>query len=215
MPASLDREIDRLVGTRVRIHADGRTYEGWLQSFDRDPSTVLLRDVERADGEQFDSILAAEPDLVEALTDVTPIEHVPVTSLEPSKYDAREYDPAAVEIRPEIAQQVREICLSGTLSSFPVVNRVTTEHYEILSGHRRITAARHLEYERVPVRITDLDEWEATRRFVYEHFPFPSERPDRPPELYTDEEMAESLELLQEDWPEERLRRLLPLQGVV
>lgn len=194
------------LGERVRVHTPSHEYEGWARAWNHEPPALVLNDVERGDGERLDTVVVQEIVSAEQLGPVESIERVPVDDVYPSPYSAREHE--------ELSSGVRETHLRGHLISYPTATE-TEDGYELLGGHRRFNTAKHAGLDALPVRLLDLDPWEATRRFVYEHFPLPGERDDRASELYTDEEIARSLDRLRDDWPDETLRELPQLRPFV
>jgi hypothetical protein len=69
-------------------------------------------------------------------------------------------------------------------------------------------AARRAELVDLPVRVVELDEWEATRQFVDEYIPIQggSKRG-----MYGQEEIDRTIARLRKRWPDDRFRELLAL----
>lgn len=211
MPESaFDWWVERtFMGTRVRVISANNTYEGWGRIWKEDKQAILLYDAEREDGERFDSVTVHDPVAVECLDEVKPIQDVPLEKIRSSPYDVRNEDALSdTGSLSKPASRIREIRLGGNLFSYPVVRTVGEDEYELVSGHRRTAAARCAKLETLPVRVYDLDDWEATCRFVFEHLPFPSQRPDQPGELYSEEKIPKALARLRERWSDEKLKEL-------
>jgi hypothetical protein len=62
--------------------------------------------------------------------------------------------------------------------------------------------------DEIAVRVLDLDDWEAARKFVDEHIPIEGgdERG-----MYSQEEIDHAIARLREEWTDDRLRELTPL----
>lgn len=189
----------RFNGSRVRVTTESHVYEGWARTWNHDQPSLMLYDAERDDGERFNVVVVNRFTSVEQLGAVEPIEVVSVDDIEPSPYSARTHD--------EVTSHVREARFRGHMLTYPTVHR-RSEKYEVLGGHRRVNTAKRAGLDSLPVRVLDLTEWGAACRFVFEHFPLPSEHDDRGSELYTDDEIARSLDLLRDRWSDDRLREL-------
>jgi hypothetical protein len=102
-------------------------------------------------------------------------------------------------------KQTRE---RGHLLTFPAVRPLSDGEYETVGGHKRMEAARRAELDELAVRVLDLDDWEAARKFVDEHVPIEGgdERG-----MYSQEEIDHAIARLREEWTDDRLRELTPL----
>jgi hypothetical protein len=94
------------------------------------------------------------------------------------------------------------------LLTFPVVRPLSNGAYETVGGHNRVEAARRAGLDKLPVRVLELNDWAAARRFVDEHIPIEGgdER-----NMYGQDGIDYALTQLREEWPDERLRELTPL----
>jgi hypothetical protein len=189
-------------GTRVRVHTDDYTYEGWCRMFHYDQHAVLLYDVERDDGEAVGPVTVSEPETIERIEPGGPIRKIDVDAIQRSPYDAREYDD------PDHQEFVKETRERGHLLTFPAVRPLPDSGFETVGGHRRMEAARRAGLKELPVRVLDLDDWGAAQQFVDEHIPIEGgdER-----NMYGQEAIDTALDQLREEWPDERLRELTPL----
>jgi hypothetical protein len=190
-------------GTHVRVHTDNFTYEGWCRMFHYDQHAVLLYDVERDDGEEVGPVTVNEPETIERIEAGGPIREIPVDAIRPSPYDAREYD------TPDHQEFVKETRDRGHLLTFPAVRPLSNGEYETVGGHKRMEAARRAGLNELPVRVLDLDDWEAARRFVDEHIPVQGANERN---MYGQESIDHALAQLREEWADDRLRELTPLK---
>lgn len=195
---------DTFRGTRVRVVADARTYEGYAGRVDYDDHSLFLYNAERDDGEQLGAVLLSEPTTVERLTPMAPIEEISVGKIAPSPYSTRSM---ADDAHQQFIKQTRE---RGHLLTYPTVRPVAAadHEYEVVSGHRRFDTAQQARLDTIAVRIAALDAWEAIERFVDEHVPYGN---DNNQYMYTQSEIDETIARLREDWPIEKLRELTPL----
>lgn len=206
---ALDEEFR---GTRVRVHTSEFAYEGWARMWHYDQHAILLHDVTRDDGEQFGAVTIDEPETVERLKSTGTIQSVTVEAIHPSPYSVRDHDD------PDHRQFVRQTRERGHLLTFPTVRPLAAkkvEHedgneYETVGGHRRVEAARRANLTELPVRVADLDDWGATKRFVDEHIPI-QDADERGNGLYSREEIDQALARLREAWPDEKLRDITTL----
>ena len=189
-------------GTLVRVHTDEYTYEGWCRMFHYNQHAILLYDVKRNDGEEVGPVTINEPETIERIETGAPIREIPVSAIRPSPYNAREYD------TPDHKTFVKDTRDRGHLLTFPAVRPTSDSGYETVGGHKRMEAARRAGLDDVPVRVLDLDDWEATRKFVDEHIPV--ERGDER-NMYSQEEIDQALTELLSRWDSDRLRELTPL----
>ena len=195
-------------GTRVRVHTSTHTYEGWARMWHYDQHAILLYDAVRDDGEQIGPVTINEPETVERLDSKGPIREITVDAIRPSPYSARDHD------NPDHQQFAKQTRQRGHLLTFPDVRPLTEgeedseTEYETVGGHKRVEAARRAGLDTLPVRVLDLDDWEATRRFVDEHIPIQGGDERR---MYSQKEIDHALAQLREEWPDDRLRELVPL----
>lgn len=199
---------------QVRVHTAEHTYEGWCRIWNYHGLAILLDDAERDDGTHIGAVVIREPTTVERLTEMSPIEAVPLAAIVPSPYEVRDYDEVALA---SFARDIRE--RDAIPAPYPAVRPVADDKYELVSGHRRVAAVRQLEWDTLPVRILDCSDWEATRRFVAEHIPLPQDRESAAEEgdtesddsrgkWYSEAEINQTVEGLRSDWSTERLHNL-------
>ena len=189
-------------GTLVRVHTADSTYTEWCRMFHYSQHAVLLYDVTRDDGEEVGPVTISEPETIERIETDDQILEIPVEAIRPSPYSAREFDTPDHQ---EFVKQTRE---RGHLLTFPAVRRVSDGEFETVSGHKRMEAARRAGLEELPVRLLELDDWGAARRFVDEHISIEGgdER-----NMYGQQGIDHALAPLREEWPDDRLRELTPL----
>lgn len=200
-----DQIDDEFRGRRVRVQSPTGVYEGWLQIRGYNDRAALLFDAER-DGEHVGTVVVNEITAYERVGGDGPtVERVAVESIVPSPYSQRTFETA------NFRQYVREIRERGHLTSFPVVRPRADGQFELVSGHRRFEAARSAGLEAVPVRIVEMDDWEATVAFVDEHVPSGERElrnaPDTYSEWYPPEKLEALMDRLREDWSEQQLRQ--------
>lgn len=196
------------IGRYVRVCGDDHSYKGWCFMVDTDSSSVLLYDAERDDGKQFSDVFVSNASAIECLSGEKQIRTVDIELVRPSPYSVREYDDTHVR------GYSRWFRSWGHLVNFPEVRPIHHEEYEyeIVSGHRRLKAAKKAGFDELQVQIVDVDEWEATRQFVDEHIPLPYERDKDGHGYYSDEDIEATLEIMLERWPSEELRKLDALE---
>ncbi len=164
-----------------------------------------MYDAERDDGEHVGAVTLSNPETVERLPPMEPIEEVRVADIAPSPYTHRSMDDAAHE---KFVKLTRE---RGHLLTYPTVRPVAEEQrehdraYEVVAGHRRFETAQRADLETIAVRVADLDAWEAVERFVDDHVAIQGgdER-----HMYGQEEIDRMLARLREDWADDRLREI-------
>lgn len=196
-------------GTRVRVQAAGHTYEGWARIWEYSEQRLVLYDAVRDGDEQLGAVTLRKPTVVERLTPSAPIETVPVDAIIESPYSTRTFGD---DDQREFVKVTRE---RGHLLTFPTVrplndNTRTVEgaDYEIAVGHRRINTARKAGLGTLPVRIRELDDWEAVQWFVDDHIPLPNANESG---MYSRSEIDRAIPKLRERWPDEKLLSLDPL----
>jgi hypothetical protein len=200
---------DTFRGVRVRVHTDEHTYEGWCGRWHYNEHGMIVYDAERDDGEQMGAVTLSNPEVVERLSPMEPIEEVRVADIAPSPYTYRSMDD------PDHQQFIKETRERGHLLTYPTVRRVADNEqrdhecaYEVVAGHRRFDTARKAGLDTIAVRVTDLDAWEAVERFVDDHVPIQGgdER-----YMYGQQEIDRMLARLRKDWSDDRLREIAVL----
>lgn len=196
---------DTFRGVQVRVETDSHTYEGRGGRWEYDSHAFLIYDATREDGTQLGATLINNPETVDRLDPMAPIEDVSVAAIAPSPYSARRMDDTSQQ---EFIKQVRE---RGHLLTYPTVRPVDTpDHaYEVVAGHRRFDAAQQADLDVLAVRVADLTAWDAVERFVDDHIPIEggNER-----HMYSQQEIHATIAQLREEWPVEKLRELSPLR---
>jgi hypothetical protein len=189
-------------GTYVRVHTSAHTYERWAREWHYDQHAILLYDAVRDDGEEVGPVTINEPETVARIESGGPIREIAVDAIQPSPYNAREYD------NPDHQQFVKQTRERGHLLTFPPVRPVSEDEYETVGGHKRMEAVRRAGLDEIAVRVLDLDDWEAARKFVDEHIPIEGgdERG-----MYGQEEIDHAIGRLRKEWPDDCLRELTPL----
>lgn len=200
---------DRFRAEKAIVRRGDDVVYGWVRMWHYNQPVVVLdgavRMGEEADGDEYiGTIFIAEPDSVE--TDRGPqseVREIPPNKAQPSPYTQRVYDD------PDFHTYVRRVRKRGHLGSFPTV-RDGDDGYEIVSGHKRIEAAKRAGLGEVPVYVAEMDDWEAAVRFIDEHIPV-SEYELRDGETgghrgwYREEDAIDALEEMVEDWGEEKV----------
>ncbi len=183
------KSLEPLRGKRVRVVSnDGRVRVGYLERVHYQDRHVVLRDAhDPTAGERLGRSFVSHVDTIDTLDETDEIRVVDVAAVRPSPYHVREFD-AAENI--SYINQVRE---RGYVGSWPVV-RETADGLELLAGHKRLWVCRQADLDEHPVRVVDVDDWDAARRFVFDHFP-----------QYSDGQIEQSLEELIDDWGTERV----------
>lgn len=182
--------------------ADGREYEGWVETIHPKYQHVILRDATNVSRDRdAGRVFVRQVDTIEELESGRPIERVALDDIEPAPYNVRDLDPAAKDTREFIAT-IRD---RGFVESYPVVRpHPDGDGYQIVEGHRRVAAAIEAGLDTHPVAIDDeLDDWELTRRFITEHLPDESQVRDDVStcdNCYDDDETEAAIGRLRADW---------------
>lgn len=202
---------DGFLGQKVRVRSSERSYVGWCRMASVDRTSVLLYDAEREDGQRFSDVFVDDVRSIECLSGERSIRSINVNRLRPSPYSVREYSDE------NVLGYARWYRFWTHPITFPIVRPISDEtyDYEVVSGHRRLKAAKHAGFGEIPVQIAEMDDWEATRRFADEHIPLPHERDADDHGYYSDEDVEKALALLLEDWSPEELREIVSLEPYV
>jgi hypothetical protein len=208
-------EVDDIFrGARVRVHVSEHTYEGWARLWHYTQPAIVFYSAVRDDGEHLGAVTIDDPEIIERLDSQGTIKEVPVAAVANSPYSVREPDGTDHK---RFVKLTRE---RGHLLTFPTVQSIerneenraskdTTDHeYEVVSGHRRVAAARRASLETIAVRVRGLNDWEAVEHFVDDHIPI---REANENDLYSQQEIEQAIARLRADWPDERLLDLGPL----
>jgi len=162
---ALQKSVRKLRGRKVRVVAnDGREFIGWLERVSNG-GHLVLRDAEDVDAR--DRVDPAHIRAVKSVVGVEPdgrVERIAVDEIAPAPYHARKFD------RSENRKYIEEVRNDGWTGSFPVV-RPTTDGLEVVEGHKRLWVAEQAGLKDHPVRIVDVDDWAAARRFAADHLP--------------------------------------------
>ena len=90
---------------------------------------------------------------------------VPLASIDPSPYHARNFSAA------ENRDYIDEIAQRGHPDPVPTVRPTVDGGYEILNGHKRIWASHVAGLEAIPVSILPLDHYRAAKYWAQRHLP--------------------------------------------
>jgi hypothetical protein len=198
-----DAAEDSFRNQRVCVHTDDGAYTGLLQLFNYNDRAVLLRDVTTPSGDTTPTALVRNPRAIEHDRETIDRETVtvPVEDIVPQPYSVRDFDD------PGFAAFVRRLRRDGTLANLPLVRPLNDHHdaaYQIVSGHKRLQALRRADIHRHPVVVEPFSHWEATARFIDEHFPLTdTERQNCSTSRsgwYPPASMCASFQHLREDW---------------
>lgn len=215
-PDSYFNELnDKFRGEKVRVHAAGHTYDGWARIWHYQDQSLLVLDAVRDDGEEVGAVTFDQPDVVERLSLIASIEEVPVAAIHEYPACARSYEDTDHQ---QFIRQTRE---RGHLLTFPTVHALDTDstdgngdgdeslqEYEVVIGHRRVDTARKAGLHEIPVKVANLDDWEAVQWFVDDHIPIPGSNQHG---MYDQDEIDYALARLRERWPDDRLLDVDPL----
>lgn len=159
---------ERLRGEYVRvINDDGKEYRGWVERVHHQEHHVMLRDATvspNGETEQAGSVLISSAIEIATLDVKTDIRRISLSEMSPSVYHQREFKKSQNR---DYIEQVNE---SGYAGSYPTVKEIDTG-YEIVEGHKRLWIAGQANLDSHPVEVVDISDWEATRRFVNDHYP--------------------------------------------
>ena len=197
-----DQVKKELSGTKVRTVTAENDYVGWVKEWDTETRSLILYDAVQDGDERRDVVVVNTPLSIERLSNDRRIDVVETARIEPSRYSARDHD---VFVYHELTRAASE---RGHLLSYPIVRSEVDGSYELISGHSRVRIASKAGLDEIPVRIVNIDDWEATVRFVREHYPLPENRDDPAQKYYSDEEIQESFEKIQSDWKTQKLAEL-------
>jgi len=202
-----DQLNDTFHSSKVRVLAeDGVEYTGWLKAMHEGNRHYLLYDAERDDGTSVGAVAVHYADKIELVEPTLQVERLSLDELHPSPYSTREFAPEDNQnyIRHVMEQQKRK--------AFPLV-RPVENGYEVIDGHKGVWVCGLAGVESQPCRIVEMDDWEATKRFVYEHFATAEDYEgdgELPSGWYDSQALEESLTLLYEEWGD-RIRDLYPV----
>ena len=200
---------DRFRAEKTIVRRGDDVFWGWMRMWHYHQPAVLLDDAvrvgeEEADDEYIGPVYINDPDLVEIDSgDQPPIEELPPGGVQPSPYTQRVFDD------PDFHTYVRRVRDNGHLGSFPTVRQIE-EGYEVVSGHKRIEAAKRAGLRFIPVFVVEMDDWDAAVRFIDEHIPLSEhelrgDRTGRHRGWYDEEAALNALDELVERWGEEQV----------
>jgi ParB family transcriptional regulator, chromosome partitioning protein len=98
------------------------------------PVTMQSKDLQKDDGTSYD-VLAK----------------IPVDSITPNPYQPR------TEFDPEALQELRKSILENGLIQPVTVRRIQKDHYQLISGERRLRASKDIGYKDIPAYIIKVD----------------------------------------------------------
>jgi len=107
-------------------------------------------------------LILHKPDEIEQAAAALPTSEVAPTAIDPNPWQPR----TVVETADlaELADSLRE---HGLVQ--PIVVRVTGERYQLIAGQRRLAAARRLGWEKVPVRVLEVDDRQMSEIAIVEN----------------------------------------------
>jgi ParB family chromosome partitioning protein len=151
--------LDRsLRGKYARVHTDYGVFEGWIESLNHGPGSVVMHDATETDaGEDVGSVYIRNPEVVTALRPRKRIEYLQLAELTPHPEYPETPTPKDRVIRSAYRNQFAE--------SFPVVDH----HGTIINGHKRINAALTAGMERHPVEVVEVTTEERDELFRVAH----------------------------------------------
>lgn len=203
-----DALTEELEGSYVyAASADGREYQGWVQTIHPKYQHVILRDAENLKhGRDAGRVFVRQVDAVEELEPGLPIQRVALDDIEPAPYHVRDLDPSKKQNRYFVA----ETRSRGFTGSYPVVRpHPDGDGYQIVEGHRRIWAAREAGLGAHPVEIDDaVDDWELALRFITGHLPDEGQIEEDGSTIgtaYDDHETEAAIRRLREEWGDQVL----------
>lgn len=201
---------ERFRAEKAIVRRGDAVFWGWVRMWHYHQPAVLLDGAvrvgeEEEDDEYIGTVYINDPDTVETARRESnpPIEEMPASAVRPSPYTQRVYGD------PDFHTYVRRVRKHGHLGSFPTVRQME-EGYEVVSGHKRIEAAKRADLGTIPVFVVEMDDWEAAVRFIDEHIPV-SEHELRGDETgrhrgwYDEEAALGALDELVERWGEEKV----------
>lgn len=195
--------------SQLTVRKDGTVYRGWMVKWNFNDDQLLLDDAVRIEPDQREievgSIYIRKPDTVEREPETRgTVRSIDIGDIEPSPYSQREFD------HPDFYDYVREVRRERALTSYPEVSPYE-DYYLIVSGHKRIEAARRAGFDSVAVIVRDLTDWEVDRRFLDEHIPATegelNDGKDQHRGWYNAEAVEAALEMMVNDWGEEQIRK--------
>ncbi|SDR17145.1 ParB N-terminal domain-containing protein [Halopelagius longus] len=190
-------------GKRVRVYSEEKEITGWAYEW-YDESLLIYKMTDEDD--EHEVVLIQNFDVIEVVEETVTVREVSIERLSRPSYDVRVYDSS------DFHKKLREVNLRGHLNNIPFVREISRDTYEVVSGSQHVEIAKDLRFSEIPVRILQIDEWEAVRRFVYEHVPLPKERNTNRGQYYSDEEINALFESLQDEWPLSKVAELYPLK---
>lgn len=211
-----ERRRELFVGKEVKVVSNHDQYEGWVAEIFK--NKILLDGASTGD-ENVGIVEISGYSSIELLSQDWTVTEVPIKDVRESKYSTREYGARG------LADFVRNVRESGAVGSFPTVRKVT-DGYELISGHRRTEAAKRAEIPAIPVRVVEYGDWRYVMAFVDEHLAMPSNisytsnsegevEIETPKWKYSMDEAREAVTKLREDWPDEKLRTLPPVEFIL
>jgi len=205
---------NRFRGHKVRVRtADGRTITGWCKTFQWGEEVILEDAIDSTTGTTLGSTVINDYTMINRIESQPDIIEVAPSEIKKAPYASRTYDDK------EMAEYTRFLRDRENLMTVPTVrpapDAVDTA-YELLGGHKRLTAARRAGFETIPVYCVATTDWEALRYFVDEHFPLDEKELASTSHenrgYYGRQEIAASLEKMREDWNEDKLQEIPALE---
>lgn len=203
---------DSFRSEEVVVRTDIARYNGWVMRFNYQDGQILLADAtvkpyDRSNPIDQGVAFIDDYQSIERIGRDGRVRSIPLDEITHSRYHSRRLGELDLE------EYIRSVRDRGHLPSFPVVRPVEDRGeslYEIISGNKRLYVALRAGLEQIPVRIRDLDDFEALQRFVDLHFPLPGEEDGR--DYYSADEVARALEKIEERWDSSQMNRIPALR---
>ncbi|MEX0670154.1 MAG: ParB/RepB/Spo0J family partition protein [Pirellulales bacterium] len=102
------------------------------------------------------------PDEVEQAAAALPTSEIALARIDPNPWQ-----PRSVVDDADLAELAASLCEHGLVQ--PIVVRARGDRYQLIAGQRRLAAARRLSWERVPVRVLDVDDRQMSEIAIVEN----------------------------------------------
>lgn len=143
---------------------NGTEYHGWLARIHHNRGSVLLHDATEPDsGRQLGTVFVRIAHAIRVLGPRKTIEYAPVCEIHESPYYNGETE--------TVASHKRGAYRDGFTESFPVVrpHPECPAEYELINGHKRISACREVGCTHHPVEVVSATDAEARELVRLEH----------------------------------------------
>lgn len=212
-------ELDDFRGHEVVVESeDGDTFRGWCRLWDYGSQSLILLDATRLKDDVSDEyvgkVYVRRPMSVRFATPTGRVEALPPEEIALTPWSQRDFSGI------EFHHYVTKVQDWGRPGSYPVVRERDPDEYEmdqepglvVVDGNKRVAASRAANVDRLPVRVLDMDPWEALQHWVHQHIGLKDTNPDRrgPTQEWYDDVMVDAVidELLERGWTRARLEEL-------